>query len=140
MDSSVGILLVDDDEVDVMHVQRSFRRNRIKNPIHVAGNGIEALKFLRTEGSDESSRLPKLILLDINMPRMNGIEFLQELRADARLKHLTVIILTTSSEDRDILASYALNVAGYLLKPVDMCDFMKAVTALDTYWSLCLLP
>jgi len=140
MDNSVGILLVEDDEVDVMNVQRSFKRTHINNPLYIASDGIQALELLHLKGSEKLNPFPKLILLDINMPRMNGIEFLQELRSDPELKHLTVIMLTTSNEERDIVAAYDFNVAGYILKPVDIDDFIKAISAMDMYWSLCQLP
>ena len=136
-DSTVTILLVEDDDVDVMNVQRAFKKNNITNPLRVAGNGLEALAVLRGEAGQEPLRkLPALILLDINMPKMNGIEFLTELRADPVLKSLSVIVLTTSNEERDKVAAYDLNVAGYILKPVETDDLIKAIGTLKLYWSL----
>lgn len=141
MDNNVSILLVEDDEVDVMNIQRAFKKNHISNPLHVAGNGLQALAMLR--GSDEIEKLkptPKIILLDINMPKMNGIEFLKELRSDADLRSISVFILTTSDEEKDRIAAYDLNVAGYILKPVEPGKFMDAVKTLDVFWSLIELP
>ncbi len=139
-DGLIGILLVEDDEVDVMNLERAFKKNHISNPLFVAHNGLEALAMLRGEGREKPNPFPKIVLLDLNMPRMNGIEFLQRLRADPDLKALIVIVLTTSNEERDKVAAYNLNVAGYILKPVKLDDFMHAVATLDMYWSLSELP
>lgn len=139
-DHTAHILLVEDDEVDVMNIHRAFKKNKIVNPLHVAGNGLEALEMLRREGADALAQRPKIILLDINMPRMNGIEFLRELRADPRLQAISVFVLTTSNQDRDKFDAYNLNVAGYILKPVDFDKFVGAVTTLDLYWSLIEMP
>ncbi len=139
-DDTVNILLVEDDEVDVMNVQRAFKKNHIRNSLYVAGNGLEALALLRGEGEQPIVPRPKIILLDINMPRMNGIEFLTELRADPEFKSISVFVLTTSNDDKDRIAAYDLNVAGYILKPVELDDFIQAVATLDLYWTLTRLP
>jgi len=131
------ILLVDDDEVDVMNVQRAFEKNRLTNPIHVAGNGIEALAKLR-DGSIPTTR--RLVLLDLNMPRMNGIEFLRNLRSDPDLHRTSVVVLTTSNEDRDKIDAYQMNVAGYLVKPVTFASFCDLMSTLNKYWSLVEMP
>ena len=133
----INILLVDDDEVDVMTVKRAFARANISNPIFVATNGIEALEMLRKDSMPAKRRL---VLLDINMPKMNGIEFLRELRADPDLKTTSVVVLTTSNEDRDRIEAYKLNVAGYLLKPVTFPSFVDLMAALNKYWTLVELP
>jgi CheY-like chemotaxis protein len=130
---ALNILLVDDDEVDVMTVKRAFARVNITNPIFVATNGLEALELLRG-GRIPSSR--RVVLLDLNMPKMNGIEFLRELRADPALAPTAVVVLTTSNEDRDRVEAYRLNVAGYLLKPVTFPMFAEAMAALNKYWTL----
>ncbi len=139
-DTSIELLLVEDDNVDVMNVQRAFKKNNIINKLHVASNGLDALAMLRGEGADPIFPKTKIILLDINMPKMNGIEFLHELRKDPALRSLTVFVLTTSNQDRDKFDAYSLNVAGYILKPVELDVFMSAVTTLDLYWSLIELP
>lgn len=131
------ILLVDDDDVDVMTVKRAFQKNRLTNPIHVATNGLEALAKLR-DGSLAGRRL--LVLLDLNMPKMNGIELLRELRADPALVSTSVVVLTTSNEDRDKVEAYRLNVAGYLLKPVQFADFVDVMATLNKYWTLVEMP
>jgi len=136
----ITILLIDDDEVDVMSVQRAFSKNKIMNPLHVAYNGLEALAKLRGEGVEKITPLPKIILLDINMPRMNGIEFLHALRDDPELKSICVFMLTTSNEERDKISAYDLNVAGYILKPVELEKLFEAVKTINLYCPLIELP
>lgn len=132
-----NIILVDDDAVDVMNVRRAFARGQISSNLFVAGDGIEALALLRG-GTVPVER--RLILLDINMPRMNGLEFLRALREDPALQPTPVVILTTSGDERDRFEAYRLNVAGYLLKPVTSAAFFELMTALDRYWSLVEMP
>lgn len=140
MANLVNILLVEDDEVDIMNVKRAFKKNNINNPIQVARNGLEALDVLR--GKDSSSHLPnpKIILLDINMPKMGGIEFLKEIRKHPELRSLSVFVMTTSNEESDKIAAYDLNVAGYILKPLSFEGFSSAVAVLNHYWHLCEMP
>jgi CheY-like chemotaxis protein len=133
----LNILLVEDDEVDVMTVKRAFERGHIANPLYVAGDGIEGLEKLRS-GEVPSQR--RLVLLDLNMPRMNGIEFLKELRKDPELCQTPVVVLTTSDMDRDKFAAYDLNIAGYLVKPVTFERFCELVITLNKYWTLVELP
>lgn len=136
-DRILNILLVDDDEVDVMNVQRAFKKANITNPVYVAGNGIEALDMLRGSAMPQHRRI---VLLDINMPKMNGIEFLREIRTDPVLRTLCVVVLTTSNEDRDRVEAFQLNVAGYLLKPVTFIEFVDVMSTLNKYWTLMELP
>ena len=133
----LNILLVEDDEVDVMNVRRAFQKNHITNPLFVATNGVEALELLR---GGKIPRDRRIILLDLNMPKMNGIEFLRELRKDSELNLTPVIVLTTSNDERDRIDAYNLNVAGYLLKPVTFSNFCEAMAALNKYWALVELP
>jgi CheY-like chemotaxis protein len=133
----LNILLVEDDKVDVKNVERALRKNNISNPLFVASNGLEALRMLR-DGTVPGSR--RLILLDLNMPKMNGIEFLRELRADPALAKSTVVVLTTSNDDQDKVAAYNLHVAGYLLKPVTFMNFVELMATLDKYWALVEMP
>ncbi len=133
----LNILLVEDDELDVMNVQRAFKKNHIVNPLYVAGNGVEALEILRGDAMPKERRL---ILLDLNMPMMGGIEFLKELRADPELKATTVVVLTTSDEERDKVKAFDLNVAGYILKPVTLAAFIEIMATLNKYWSVNELP
>jgi len=133
----LNILLVEDDEVDVMNVRRAFTKNNITNPLFHASDGAEALERLRG-GEIPTER--RLVLLDLNMPRMNGIEFLRELRADPELAATTVVVLTTSNDERDRIEAYNLNVAGYLLKPVTFGNFCDVMATLNKYWTLVELP
>jgi CheY-like chemotaxis protein len=138
----INILLVEDDQVDVMNVQRAFKRGHITNSLYVAENGLEGLEMLRGT-ADQPPVVPRdrrLILLDLNMPKMNGIEFLQALRADPALKYIPVVVLTTSNEDQDRVNAYNLNVAGYLLKPVTFSTFVEVMVTLNKYWTLCEMP
>jgi len=139
-DESIGIMLVEDDKVDVMNVLRAFKKLRISNPLHVANNGVEALSMLRGNGVAAIDPLPKIILLDVNMPKMNGIEFLKELRQDPELKRISVFMLTTSDDEKDKIAAYDLNVAGYIVKPVETPAFLEAVSTLGGFWSLIEMP
>jgi CheY-like chemotaxis protein len=136
-DHLLNILLVEDDDVDVMNVRRAFQRAHVSNPLHVASNGLEALDLLRGDTIPADRRL---VLLDLNMPRMNGIEFLRVVRADAALRSLPVVVLTTSNDERDKVDAYNLNVAGYLLKPVTFSDFVDLMAALNKYWMLVEMP
>lgn len=126
----INILLVEDDEVDVMNIKRAFKKNQIENNLELAGNGIEALQLLNNDQIPN----PKIILLDINMPKMNGIEFLTELRKDEKLRSIVVFIMTTSNDDKDKFDAYNLNVAGYILKPLNFDSFVDAVRTLKEYW------
>jgi CheY-like chemotaxis protein len=132
------ILLVEDDEVDIMNVKRAFKKNNISNPLVIAHNGIEALELLRSTAVDAPK--PKIVLLDLNMPRMGGIEFLKEVRSDPDLSSLSVFVMTTSNEDGDKIDAFNLNVAGYILKPLSMDRFIAAVSTLNSYWALCEFP
>ena len=133
----LNILLVEDDDVDVMNVRRAFQKNRIANPLFVAGDGHAALDMLR---SGEIPQGRRMILLDLNMPRMSGLEFLREVRKDTALRHIPVVVLTTSNDERDKIEAYNLNVAGYLLKPVTFMNFVELMAALNKYWTLVELP
>lgn len=136
MTNLINILLVDDDEVDIMNVQRAFKKNNISNPLHVARNGLEALDMLK----GNVMPMPKIILLDINMPKMGGIEFLSEIRKHPEWRSLSVFVMTTSNEESDKIAAYDLNVAGYILKPLSFEGFTSSVAILNHYWHLCEMP
>lgn len=133
----VTILLVDDDDVDVMGVTRALKKLKIINPIVRAHDGIEALELLRR--SDVVPR-PYIILLDINMPRMNGLEMLAELRKDELLSDSVVFVLTTSKIDEDKVIAYKNHVAGYIVKTRVEDGFMRIIDMLDHYWRIVELP
>ncbi len=139
--NQLTILLVEDDEVDVMNVQRAIKKNNLNSPLYRASNGIEALEMLRNQGDLIVARKQRLlILLDLNMPKMGGLEFLKELREDSDLHSLPVVILSTSKQDEDLITAYALNVAGYILKPVTFSNFVETIDILSRYWSLSQMP
>lgn len=136
----IHILLVEDDEIDAEAIRRAFRAQRILNPITVAPDGMEALDVLRGQNGQEKLPRPYIVLLDINMPRMNGIEFLQTLREDRTLRSSIVFVLTTSDRDEDIMAAYDQQIAGYLLKSRAGKDFIDLVSMLDSYWRVVEFP
>lgn len=136
----VTILLVEDDEIDAEAINRAFHKNKVANNIVNARDGIEALDHLRgTNGRSKLSR-PYLILLDLNMPRMNGLEFLAELRADPEIENSIVFILTTSDLDADKVAAYGYKVAGYALKNKVGESFIDLVGLVDCYWQIVEFP
>jgi CheY-like chemotaxis protein len=130
------ILLVEDDLVDTMSVQRALRDLQITNPLYHAGNGEEALAWLR----DEKNPRPAIILLDLNMPRMNGHEFLAIAKKDEALRRIPVVVLTTSRAEVDKVQSFDLGVAGYMIKPVDFQQFVDVMRTIRLYWTLSELP
>ncbi len=130
------VLLVEDDTIDAMTVQRAFRDLKVANPLVHALNGEDALTYL----TDDANARPCLILLDLNMPRMNGIELLRIIKADSQQRTIPVVALTTSNEECDIVTSFKLSVAGYIVKPVDYPKFVAAIRTIDLYWTLNELP
>jgi CheY-like chemotaxis protein len=132
-----NIVLVEDDEIDVMNFQRACAKNKVDLDLHLAADGIEGLELLR---GDRLPREKRLVLLDLNLPRMGGLEMLRELRSDPALRSTPVVVLTTSGQERDLHEAYELNAAGYLIKPSDSTDFIDLVATLTRYWSLTELP
>ena len=130
------ILIVEDDDVDVMTMQRAFKEIRVPNPLVRQENGELAIDYLR----DRRNAMPCIILLDLNMPVMNGIEFLQVIKRDEVLRRIPVIVVTTSKEQEDKVNSFNCSVAGYMEKPVDYRRFVDVVRSIDVYWSLSELP
>lgn len=136
MDPLVSLLVVEDDEVDVMALRRAFGKRNLVNPIHVARDGMQALALLAAAAVPR----PYLILLDLNMPRMNGIEFLRALRADDRHRDAVVFVLTTSPAEQDRKAAYSANVAAYIEKSDTGKGFAGMVDLLERYWNVVTLP
>jgi CheY-like chemotaxis protein len=126
------ILLLEDDRVDAMTVRRSLEELRVTNPLVHLENGEEGLSYLR----DRRNPLPCIVLLDLNMPRMNGIDFLQSVKLDDTLKLLPVVVLTTSDQEKDKVTSFRLGVAGYIRKPVDYRRFVETMRTVNCYWTL----
>ena len=136
MKDSRPILLVEDDRVDAMTVNRALTDLEITNPLVHVVNGEEALAYLNDSGTAN----PCMILLDLNMPRMNGTEFLKALRDDERFRHLAVVVLTTSKDESDKIETFSLGAAGYMAKPVDYGQFVDVIKTIDMYWTLSELP
>ncbi|AFV00273.1 response regulator [Simiduia agarivorans] len=132
----ITLLLVEDDDIDAMSIERSFRKNRIANPIYRAHDGLSALEALAT---GEVKR-PFVILLDLNLPRMGGLEFLEKLRAEPDHKDAVVFVLTTSKDEQDQIKAYELNSAGYFLKSDCGTQFLDVVHLLDGYWKIVKIP
>jgi len=136
MRSSKPILLIEDDNVDVMTVERVFRDLKIANQLVSTSNGEQALEYLRTNGNKK----PCVILLDLNMPKMNGTEFLKIVKTDESLKKIPVVVLTTSSQQQDVVESFKLGAAGYMVKSVDYGKFVETIRTINLYWTLSELP
>ena len=136
----VHVLLVEDDEIDAEAVQRAFAELKITNPITRASDGYEAFDRLRGENGCERLPRPYIILLDLNLPRMNGLEFLRQLRTDKELKSSVVFVLTTSRDEQDMVAAYNLQVAGYFLKTAVGEGFFNLPRMMETYWRIVEFP
>lgn len=136
MKGSKPILLVEDDKVDAMTVRRALDDLKVKNRLEMTEHGEEALAYLR----DPDEERPCVILLDLRMPRMNGIEFLEIIKSDRTLKRIPVVVMTTSREEQDIVKTFDLGVAGYIVKPVDYNRFVETMKTVDLYWTLSELP
>jgi len=129
----VKILLVEDNPGDVELIKEALEINKVCNELRVAGDGVEAIDILHRAG-DRGGDRPDLILLDLNLPRKDGREVLAEIKADDRLKHIPVVVLTTSGEAEDIVKAYDLNANCYITKPVDLEQFVKVVRSIDEFW------
>jgi len=138
--TAVTILLVEDDTVDIMAVKRSFRDLKIANPVIEARNGIEALDLLRGSNGQKKVDHPVLVLLDLKMPRMGGLEFLEELRRDPDLHRTVVFVMTTSQAEEDRTKAYNYNVSGYVLKYRPGETFLEAIRMLEAYWRVVEFP
>ncbi len=137
----VKILLVEDNPGDADLVREALRDNKVCNELHVMKDGVEALAFLRRQGPHAQAPRPDLILLDLNLPRKDGREVLEEIKADPDLKRIPVVVLTTSKQEQDILSAYNLNANCYVTKPMDLDQFLHVVRSIDTFWfSIVSLP
>ena len=130
----VDVLLVEDDPGDVLMTREAFEASRMPSTLHVVGDGEQAMHFLRRTSDFTSAPRPGLILLDLNLPRRNGLEVLAELKADHDLLTIPVVILTTSQAEADIVASYRLHANAYITKPLDMEQFIRVVKGIDDFW------
>ena len=136
----INLMLVEDDDGDAESIERAFRKAKIVNPIVRAVDGVEALEILKGVNGKAKPSSPHILLVDINLPRMNGIELIQELRADPELRQTIAFVLTTSKRDEDKAAAYDLNVAGYITKATAGEDFSRLVSLINIYWCMVELP
>ncbi|MBI3418790.1 MAG: response regulator [Proteobacteria bacterium] len=136
----LNILLVEDDDGDAKAVQRAFQKVKIANPILRAVDGMEALDMLKGVNGKTKPPSPYMLLVDLNMPRMNGIQLVKALREDEDLRHSIAFILTTSKREEDKIAAYNLNVAGYIVKATAGQDFLNLVSLVDCYWRIVEMP
>jgi CheY-like chemotaxis protein len=139
-EKEIHILLVEDDDGDAKAMDRAFKRAKIANPMRRAIDGVEALEILRGENGKEKLANPFLLLIDLNMPRMNGIQLLQAMRGDPALRRSVAFVLTTSKREEDKIAAYDLNVAGYILKQTADEDIKNLVNLIDCYWRIVEMP
>jgi CheY-like chemotaxis protein len=128
------VLLVEDEPADAHLVRLAFEEGRVLTDLRHVADGVEAFEFLRREMGHTQAPAPDIILLDLNMPRMDGRQFLEKIKADVALRHIPVVVLTTSDAERDLLYSYDHFAAGYIVKPVDVDNFVKIVRGIGDYW------
>ena len=133
-DKVIDILLVEDSETDAELTLQALKQGKLENTVHHVKDGVEAMQFLRKEGDFAGASRPDLILLDLNMPRLDGREVLKQIREDESLKVIPVVVLTTSSHDKDILETYGLTANSYIVKPVDLNSFFEVVRAISNFW------
>lgn len=130
----VEFLLVEDNPGDVRLTQEALKDSKVRNNLNILGDGISALSFLRRESPYENAPRPDIILLDLNLPRMDGRELLAHIKADPKLKRIPVVVITSSEAEQDILRTYDLHVNCYVTKPVDLDQFIKVVQSIETFW------
>ena len=132
--AEIDVLLVEDDEGDVLMTREAFEHHKLRNQLHVVADGVEALSFLRREGEYSDAPRPGLILLDLNLPRKDGRQVLEEVKNDETLRSIPVVVLTTSQAEEDILRSYNLHANAYVTKPVDFEGFIEAIKQIDHFF------
>ena len=130
----VEILLVEDNPGDVRLTREALKEGKIRNHLHVAADGVEALSFLRQEGPNEGAPRPDIILLDLNLPRKNGREVLEEIKEDPDLRQIPVVVLTTSEAEQDVMKAYTLHANCYISKPVDLDQFIRVIRSIEDFW------
>lgn len=134
MNGSIDILLVEDNEGDAHLTREALKRARVRNRVHTTSDGVEAMQFLRREGAFADAPRPDLILLDLNLPNMDGREVLEAIKADASLRPIPVVVVTSSAAEQDILKSYDLNANCYVTKPVDLQQFLHVIGSVGDFW------
>jgi CheY-like chemotaxis protein len=130
----IEILLVEDSPGDVRLTVEALRDGKVRNNLHVVGDGVDALAFLHREGQYTDAPVPDLVLLDLNLPKKDGREVLAEIKSDPRLKRIPVVVLTTSNAEQDVLKSYDLHANCYITKPVDLDQFIRVVRTIEDFW------
>lgn len=130
----IHILLVEDNPGDARLAVEALKDSKVRNDLHHVSDGVEAMAFLRREGAHAGAPVPDLILLDLNMPRKDGREVLAEIKEDPDLRHVPVVILTTSAAERDLLKTYELHANAYVVKPLDLDQFIEVVRAIESFW------
>jgi CheY-like chemotaxis protein len=130
----IHVLLVEDDPGDVLMTQEAFEHHKLRNQLHVVPDGVEALAFLRRQGEHADAPRPGLVLLDLNLPRKDGREVLEEVKNDASLRSIPIVVLTTSQAEEDILRSYNLHANAYVPKPVDFDRFIEVIRQIDDFF------
>ncbi len=133
-EKTIDILLVEDSETDAELTLEALKQGKLQNTVHHVKDGVEALKYLRGEGEYSEMLRPDLILLDLNMPKLDGREVLRRIRDDKELNVIPVVVLTTSSSDKDILESYGLSANSYIVKPVDLQSFFEVIKEINNFW------
>jgi len=132
--SAFDILIVEDNKGDARLIKEILNENKIFNSLHLVPDGVEAMDYLHKKGEYKNSPTPDLILLDLNLPRKDGREVLAEIKQDARLRHIPVVIMTISQAEEDILKSYNLHANCYITKPIDLTQFIKVVKSIEVFW------
>jgi chemotaxis family two-component system response regulator Rcp1 len=130
----IEILLVEDNLGDARLTEEALKDGKVRNKLHHVSDGVEAMRFLRQRAEYAAGRLPDLVLLDLNLPRKDGREVLAEIKEDRELKHIPVVVLTTSEAERDLLKSYGLHANAYIIKPIDLDRFIELVKAIEDFW------
>jgi CheY-like chemotaxis protein len=130
----ISILLVEDNPADVRLTREALKEGKVRNELNVVPDGVEALSYLRQEGKYRDARRPDLVLLDLNLPRMDGREVLREVKSDERLKTIPIVVLTTSAAEQDVARSYGLHANSYVTKPVDLDEFIAVIRSIEDFW------
>jgi chemotaxis family two-component system response regulator Rcp1 len=134
MNRSIDILLVEDNEGDVHLTREALKRAKVRNQVHTTSDGVEAMQFLRREGEFKDAPRPDLVLLDLNLPNMDGREVLAAMKSDASLRTIPIVVVTSSAAEQDIVKTYDLNANAYVTKPVDLQQFLHVIGALGDFW------
>jgi CheY-like chemotaxis protein len=134
LSAPIDILLVEDNEGDVHLTQEALKKAKVRNRVHTTSDGVEAMQFLRRQAPYADAPRPDLVLLDLNLPNMDGREVLEEMKADASLRSIPVVVVTSSAAERDIVQSYSLNANCYVTKPVDLQQFLHVIGSVSDFW------